>query len=80
LKKNIRLGELRREHNDMLCSKIFLLLLFGIEIEEGGKKDSTWLLFMFHKILRMLYLICVDVNLLSNNRGQLRNMEHKSQE
>jgi len=48
---------------------MFLLLLFGIEIEEGEEKDSTWLLFMFYKILRMLYLICVDVNLLSNNRG-----------
>ena len=80
MKKNVRLGELRREHNDMLCSKMFFLLLFGIEIEEREEKDSTWLLFMFHEILRMLYLICVDANLLSNNRGQQRNMEHKSQE
>jgi len=59
---------------------MFLLLLFRIEIKEEEKKDSTWLLFMFHKTLRMLYLICIDVNLLSNNRGQLRNIEHKSQE
>ena len=44
MKKNVRLGELRREHNDMLCSKMFLLLLFGIEIKEGEEKDSTWLL------------------------------------
>jgi len=27
---------------------------------------------MFHKILRMLYLICIDVNLLNNNRELLR--------
>ena len=59
---------------------MFLLLLFGIEIEDGEEKDSTWLLFMFHKTSRMLYLIYIDVNLLSNNREQLRNMEHKSQE
>jgi len=24
---------------------------------------------MFHKILRMLYLICIDISLLNNNRG-----------
>jgi len=39
LKKNVRLGELRREHNDILCSKMFLLLLFGIE--EENEKDFT---------------------------------------
>jgi len=38
LKKNVRLGELRREHNNMLCSKMFLLLLFGIE--KGIKKEE----------------------------------------
>jgi len=27
---------------------------------------------MFHKILRMLYLICIDVNLLNNNKELLR--------
>jgi len=59
---------------------MFLLLLFGIEIEKGEEKDSTWLLFMFHKTLSMLYLICIDVDLLSNNRGQLRNIEYKLQE
>jgi len=59
---------------------MFLLLLFGIEIEDREEKDSTWLLFMFHKTSRMLYLIYIDVNLLSNNREQLGNMEHKSQE
>jgi len=59
---------------------MFLLLLFEIKIEEGEEKDSTWFLFMFHKTLRMLYLICINVNLLSNNRGQLRNMEYKLQE
>jgi len=39
LKKNIRLGELRREHNDMLCSKMFLLLLFGIKKEVEKEED-----------------------------------------
>jgi len=40
LKKNIRLGELRREHNNMLCSKMFLLLLFGIEEGIEEEEDS----------------------------------------
>jgi len=40
LKKNIRLGKLRRKHNNMLCSKIFLLLLFGIEKGVEEKEDS----------------------------------------
>jgi len=40
LKKNVRLGELRREHNDMLCSKMFLLFLFGIEEEVEKEADS----------------------------------------
>ena len=40
MKKNIRLGELRREHNDMLCSKMFLLLLFGIEEGVEEEEDS----------------------------------------
>jgi len=77
LKKNIRLGELRSKHSEI--SQILLQLLFWIEKEKEKKKDdnqnSTWLLHMFHKILRMLYLICIDVNLLSNNREQLRGIE-----
>jgi len=40
LKKNNRLGELRREHNNMLCCKVFLLLLFGIEEGVEEKEDS----------------------------------------
>ena len=28
------------EHNDMLCSKMFLLLLFGIEEEVEEEEDS----------------------------------------
>ena len=40
MKKNIRLGELRKEHNDMLCSKMFLLFLFGIEERVEEKEDS----------------------------------------
>jgi len=40
LKKNVRLRELRREHNDILCSKMFLLLLFGIEEGVEEEEDS----------------------------------------
>jgi len=40
LKKNVRLGELRREYNNMLCSKMFLLLLFGIEEGIEEEEDS----------------------------------------
>jgi len=40
VEKNVRLGELRREHNDMLCSKMFLLLLFGIEEGVEEEEDS----------------------------------------
>ena len=40
MKKNIRLGELRKEHNDMLCSKMFLLFLFGIEEGVEEEEDS----------------------------------------
>ena len=77
LKKNIRLGELRSKHSEI--SQILLQLLFWIEKKEKEKENnnqnSTWLLHMFYKILRMLYLICIDVNLLSNNREQLRGIE-----
>jgi len=31
-----------------------------------GKGRRTKFLYMFHKTLRMLYLICTDANLLSN--------------
>ena len=40
MKKNVRLGELRREYNNMLCSKMFLLLLFGIEEGIEEEEDS----------------------------------------
>jgi len=40
LKKNVRLEELRREYNNMLCSKMFLLLLFGIEEGIEEEEDS----------------------------------------
>jgi len=42
LKKNIRLGELRNEHSDiwyLLCFKMSLQLLFGIE-EVGRKRED----------------------------------------
>jgi len=55
------------------------LALFWIKEEKKKEKDnnqnSTWLLQMFHKILRMLYLICIDVNLLNNNRELLSDIE-----
>jgi len=71
LKKNVRLGELRREHNDMLCSKMFLQLLFGIEEEKEEEEDFNQLLFMFHKILRMLYLICADIDTINSSNFKL---------
>ena len=73
LKKNVRLGELRSVLSEI--SQILLQLLFWIEEEEDDNQNSTWLLHIFHKILRMLYLICIDINLLSNNREQLRGIE-----
>jgi len=40
VEEKVRVEELRREHNNMLCSKMFLLLLFGIKEEVKEEEDS----------------------------------------